>query len=377
MDKVKVGFVGSGWMGGVQMQRICERDDAEIVALLEPNKERGEQTLKDLGLSPDLLVDDYNKIIENPDVDAVWLVSPNSFHGHQSIAALEADKHVFCEKPCATDFEDFCRQIEIAKERPKLKTFVDYILLFDKMEEHLKNMAAQGTFGRITQIQVNYRHPVNIAGDKVWKLKEEIMGDAIGMGIVHAVSGIMNIMESQSKPVAVYATSQNPGVRGFEADPLFNILMRFEDGATGFCFGNIDSGNGYDAYHNIFGTQGGFVFESQTDRAHKVHYWSKDIADGKWIWPLDQKRCKEEGIPDLAWSEDTSTPDSGDVIEHQTGAVVDHFLNCIKEDKQSFLSFENSRTIAEIGWAAQISAKLNREISLPLDWDFARKHLSS
>jgi antitoxin component of RelBE/YafQ-DinJ toxin-antitoxin module len=44
---------------------------------------------------------------------------------------------------------------------------------------------------------VNYRHPINIAEDKVWKLSREIMGDAIGMGIIHALSVMLNIMAAQ------------------------------------------------------------------------------------------------------------------------------------------------------------------------------------
>ena len=64
MAKIKVGFVGAGWMGSVQMQRITERDDAEIVALSEKNQERGKEILKGLGLSEDLLVDDYQQIVD-------------------------------------------------------------------------------------------------------------------------------------------------------------------------------------------------------------------------------------------------------------------------------------------------------------------------
>ena len=56
-------------------------------------------------------------------------------------------------------------------------------------------------------------------------------------------------------------------VRDFEPPPIWNILVRFDNGATGFCFGNIDSGNGYDAYHNLFGTKGAFIFDSQIDHA--------------------------------------------------------------------------------------------------------------
>lgn len=372
MEKIKVGFVGAGWMGSCQMQRLSERDDTEIVALFEKNVERGQEVLTTLGLSPDILVDDYDKIVSNPDIDAVWIVSPNSFHGPQSIAAMKAGKHVFCEKPAATTFDAFCQQIELERANPELKTFVDYILNFDTMERQLKEMVAEGEFGQISQIQVNYRHPVNITGDKVWKLDKSIMGDAIGMGINHSVSVLVNLMSPQAKPAAVYATSMPAKVRGFEADPIWNILIKFDNGATGFCFGNIDNGNGYDAYHNLFGTEGGFIFESQIDRPHKVRYWSEKTTEGKWVWPLNPGKCKEEGFEKFVWPEETTTPDSGDVIEHQTGECVSHFIDCIKNNVKSPLSFVNSQTVSEIGWAAQMSAALNKEIKLPLDWDQAK-----
>jgi myo-inositol 2-dehydrogenase/D-chiro-inositol 1-dehydrogenase len=365
---VKIGFVGAGWMGSVQMQRICERSDAQIKALFEKNTNRGRDVLKKLGLSEDLLVDDYHKIINNPDIDAVWLVSPNSFHGPQSIAAMQAGKHIFCEKPCAVKFSDFCSQIELEKANPNLKTYVDYILYFDSFEERLREMIAADEFGKVTQIQVNYRHPVNISGDKVWKLKKDIMGDAIGMGINHAISVMIYAMASQAKPASVFATNLKSQVRQFEAEPIYNIMIKFDNGATGFCFGNIDNGNGYDAYHNIFGTEGGLVFESQIDRPYKVRYWSNKTTNGKWIRPLDKSDAGE-----LAWPEDTTTPDSGDVVEHQTGECVGHFINCIKNNTKSPLSFVNSQIIAEIGWAAQMSAKQYKEVALPLDWNEAEK----
>ena len=152
---------------------------------------------------------------------------------------------------------------------------------------------------------------------------------------------------------------------------MWNILVKFDNGATGFCFGNIDHSNGYDAYHNVFGTKGGFTFESQIDRPYKVRYWSEKSTEGKWVRPLDKADAGE-----LAWPDDTTTPDSGDVIEHQTGECVGHFIECIKSGKKSPLSFENSATVAEIGWAAQMSAAMNKDISLPLDWDEAKKFLT-
>lgn len=371
MKKIKVGFVGAGWMGSVQMQRICERNDADVVALFEKNTERGKEVLRELGLSESILVDDYQKIVDNPEIDAVWLVSPNCFHGQQTIAAMEKGKHVFCEKPAATVFDDYLKQIELEKSTG-LITFVDYLMNFDSMEEHLGQMVADGTFGDITQIQLNYRHPVNIVGDKVWKLSKDIMGDAIGMGIIHSLSTMVNLMQSQAKPSAVYATSTPAKVRGFEADPIWNIVVRFDNGATGFCFGNIDSGTGYDAYHNLYGTKGAFVFDSLLDRPQKIRMWSETTTDGKWIYPLDRQRCENEGVGQLAWPDDTTTPDSGDVVEHQTHRCVGHFIECVKNNTQSFLSFENSKHVAEIGWAAQMSAATGKEIPLPLDIEEAK-----
>ena len=368
MNKIRIGFVGAGWMGSVQLKRLTERNDVEVLALFEVNKDRGTEVLKSVGLSPTLLVTDYNEIVNNKDIDAVWLVSPNSFHAPQAIAAMKAGKHVFSEKPAATTFADFCAEIELEKANPKLITFVDYILYFDSMEQRLRDMVADGQFGQITQIQINYRHPVNIAGDKVWKLNKNIMGDAIGMGINHAISVMIFAMASQAKPVGVYATSMPAKVRGFEADPIWNIMIHFDNGSTGFCFGNIDNGNGYDALHSLYGTDGAFAFDSQQPRPNKVRYWSSSSTQGKWVFPLDHRQCKEQGLENCIWPDDTTTPDSGNVVEHQTGTAVGHFIDCIKNNTRSPLSFVNSQVIAEIGWAAQMSAVLKQPVSLPLDW---------
>ncbi len=368
MEQVRVGFVGAGWMGAVQLQRLAARQDVEVLYLFEPNEQRAREALDKAGLAGTVPAESYERILADRRVDAVWLVSPNGYHAPQAIAAMRAGKHVFCEKPAATRLEDFVREIELERANPSLITFVDYILYFDSMEQRLRRMAGEGMFGVITQIQVNYRHPVNIAGDKTWKLRQEVMGDAIAMGINHALSAMVWIMEANgAHPAGVTAVSHNAHVRGFEADPVWNILIRFDNGACGVCLGNIDYNNGYDAYHHISGTRGAFVFDSGQDRPAKVRYWSADATGGRWLWPLDEARCRAQGQE--PWPSDTTTPDSGNVVEHQTAACVGHFIDCVKTGAKSPLSFVNSRVIGEIGWAARLSAaRGGGEIRLPLDY---------
>jgi predicted dehydrogenase len=284
---------------------------------------------------------------------------------------MEAGKHVFCEKPCATAYPDYLRQIELERAHPGLITYVDYILYFDPMEQKLRRMVADGAFGDITQIQINYRHPINIVGEKAWKLRADAMGDAIGMGINHALSVMVFAMASQARPVRVYATSTPARVRGFEADPIWNVQVEFDNGAGGFCFGNIDSSNGYDAYHSLYGSRGAFLFDSLLDQPNKVRYWSEALTGGDWVYPLDAARD-----PDHAWPPDLATPDSGNVIEHQTSACMNHFIDAIKSGAPSPLSFANSALIAEIGWGALVSARLRQPVDLPLNSDTAIEALS-
>lgn len=378
MSQIGVGLVGAGWMGATLLKRITEREDTRVVAVHQRNRERAEEVLRSLGLNSSLFVEDFDQFLATEGLDAVFVCSTNEAHGSQSIAALEAGKHVFCEKPCATNFGEFVKQIELERENPDLITMVDYLMNFDTLEEEIRSMAARGDFGQITQIQINYRHPINIVGDKVWKLAADRMGDAIGMGIIHSLSAMMNIMAAQqAKPVRVYASHSNVHKREFEIPAVWNLHIEFDNGATGLCFGNVDQANGYDAYHNIHGTVGGLIFDSYLDRPQKIRFWSNQTTDGKWVYPLDPARCETEGLSQHIWPETTTTPDSGDVMNHQTHRCVAHFIDSIHSGTPSFLSFANSASVAEVGWAAQMSAALKQPVDLPLDYSTATDFFAS
>ena len=104
----------------------------------------------------------------------------------------------------------------------------------------------------------------------------------------------INIMAAQgATPVKVYATASGEQTRAFEAKVIYSIQVSFSNGATGLCFGNVDQANGYDAYHNIHGTKGGFIFDSYLERSHKVRYWSENETNKEWVYPLDAERSPE------------------------------------------------------------------------------------
>ena len=365
MKNLQICFVGTGWMGSAQLRQLATMKEVKISVVVNDDIDQAKQVLEDIGLASVPVTSDYQQAITDYPVDIVWLVSPNSFHGFQAIYAMEQGKHVFCEKPPATSFAEFEKEIDLVESNSSIRSLVNYILYFNPMEQSLRRLVKARAFGTIQQIQVNYRHPVNISGDKEWKLKKEIVGDALGMGINHAISVIIFIMSIQSRPTAVYAGSSNGKVRGFEVDPVWSVMIRFENGAVATCLGNIDNEKGYDLYHNIAGTKGGFIFDSRVEFANKVRIWGEELTDGEWIYPLREDTAPEYPLLN-GFSSTMLLPDSGNVMDHQTSSALEHFIRSVQSGTESELSFSKSAIIGEIGWAAQLSARTRREVLLPL-----------
>jgi len=101
MDKVKIGIVGTGYIGNVH-GRIYSRDErAEVAALYDIVPERAERTAKTIGGK---VCSSREEIIDN--CDAVLICSPNKTHKEVALDAIAAGRHVFCEKPYSIGIED-------------------------------------------------------------------------------------------------------------------------------------------------------------------------------------------------------------------------------------------------------------------------------
>ena len=103
---VRYGVVGCGAIA--QRRHIPEciaNPNSQLAALCDPNVERIEGINKAYG-SPAKCYANYADMLKDPNVDAVIVAGPNSLHASQTIEALNAGKHVLCEKPMATTRED-------------------------------------------------------------------------------------------------------------------------------------------------------------------------------------------------------------------------------------------------------------------------------
>lgn len=356
--KARIAISGPGWIGEQLMRAIHQHPAAEVAGVSGPDEASARAAMQRVGVDQGLYVRDYAALLADPRVEGVVLSGPNASHAPQAIAALAAGKHVLSEKPNAVSESEHLALVAAAQAAPHLVTMTDYIFHFDGMMERLCAMLDRGAFGQILQAQCNYRSPVNVTGNRAWKLKKEHVGDAIGMAITHALFTLLRIA-GRARPVEVLAIS-HPGTSGaWEVPPVWNMFVRFDDGCCGVVLGDIETANGYDVNMHVHGSGGAFVFDSQAAREASVRYRCGETA-GAWVRPMDPA-CD----PAVRWPGDITTPISGDVIERAVRSCIGHFVEHVTTGRQSPLAFAAIRTVQDLSFAAQDSAARGRAVAMP------------
>lgn len=115
MDKARIGIIGTGYIGNVHGQIYSQEARAEVSALYDIVKEKAEKTSKSIGGK---VCDSREELLEN--CDAVLVCTPNKTHVEIAAAAIEAGKHVFCEKPFAIGLENAKTLLDAAESSPKV-----------------------------------------------------------------------------------------------------------------------------------------------------------------------------------------------------------------------------------------------------------------
>ncbi len=102
MDTLRMAIVGCGNISQLNAQGYLQHPQCDVVALCDTVQSKAEQRAREWGIAPRIYTD-YAAVLADADVDAVELLTPTFLHAEQIIQALEAGKHVSCQKPmCVT-----------------------------------------------------------------------------------------------------------------------------------------------------------------------------------------------------------------------------------------------------------------------------------
>lgn len=161
MDEVRIGIIGVSGRGGIANHWHQPNGKSTIVAGADIN----EKSLLDFKNKMGELVfvsTDYRKLLERNDVDAVAVTSPDFCHEEHAIAALEAGKHVFCEKPLAITVKGCDRILKTWKKSGK-HLMVGFNMRYMNIFRTMKAIVDSGAIGKIKAVWV--RHFVGYGGE--------------------------------------------------------------------------------------------------------------------------------------------------------------------------------------------------------------------
>ncbi len=146
---IKVGIIGCGGIAnGKHMPSLKKVNDCDMVAFCDIVLERAEMAAEKYGVPGAKVYTDYKELLKDPEIDVVHVCTPNRSHSFITVDALEAGKHVMCEKPMAINSAEAMKMLDAAKRTGK-KLTIGYQSRFRDDSMYMKKEAEDGTFGEI------------------------------------------------------------------------------------------------------------------------------------------------------------------------------------------------------------------------------------
>ncbi len=254
MNKIKVGVVGTGFIGPAHIEALRRLPNIEVVALCEVTAELARQKADALGIGRSYV---FDELVRQEDITSVHICTPNFLHYSQSKAALLAGKHVICEKPLAKDLAEAKELVDIAKETG-LVNAVHFNLRYYPLIRQLRTMRKKGDLGEIYSVIGSYLQDwLFYETDYNWRLEPDKSGDSraiadIGshlMDITEYVTGLkttavmadFNTVHKTRKkplrPIETYSgkmlTPEDYADVPIATEDHANVMLRFDNGNRG------------------------------------------------------------------------------------------------------------------------------------------------
>ncbi|HEX6972681.1 MAG TPA: Gfo/Idh/MocA family oxidoreductase [Limnochordia bacterium] len=296
MDKVRIGVIGVGLIGKQHLNRYASIPGAQVVAVADINEPEARR-VAEMHSIPHVYTD-FRQLLARDDIDAVDVCLHNNLHAPVTIAALEAGKHVYCEKPMAGAYADALAMYEAAKACDR-KLSIQLATLYRKETKVAKRLIDQGRLGRLFHARsTGYRRRgrpfVDGYGAAPFVKKETAGGGALyDMGVYHIAQILYLLGLPQIERISgkVYQEMEMDAARraqsGFDVEELAVGLVTCQGGLT------IDIIEAWAIHLNPFegsyivGSQGGIRLEPfsyhflQDDMDVDVTI-NVDAADRRW-----------------------------------------------------------------------------------------------
>lgn len=214
MDKIKIGIIGAGYIGGVHAAVLARDERVHVSAIYDLVDERAQSLSRSSGanVSPSA-----EELIASS--DAVYITTPNTKHTELAITAAEAGKHVFCEKPMATNLADAQKVLDAAG-KSKAVFQVGHNRRFAPVYAALRQMISEEAAPHSAHVKMNRGELVN----PEWVGDPQITGGFLYETTIHMFDMLRFLFGEVAHLSALGSTHEYP-----ETDD-FSVLVGFKSG---------------------------------------------------------------------------------------------------------------------------------------------------
>lgn len=327
---LKVAVIGAGVISDSHFEGWKNIPSIEVTAVVDLNEDAAKEK-SDKWKIPNV-VTDYKKVLNDESIDIVDLCIPHHLHADITIECLKADKHVICEKPIALTIEDAERVAAAEKETNKKLMIAENWYYIPSIAEGIK-VVKEGKIGEVFSVKANLdfnglRSKVQKGSgsrDNSWRGEIEKSGGGILMDAgIHSIS-VMRHLGGEAESI-IGLIGQSVQEQSESIDNLFNTLIKFENGGTGYSHSTEASGWNMPKFDfEILGTNGAVFI---------------DIIKQKLVTHINEE-VKEQEIQA-----------KGGMTEE-----LEHFVECIENDLTPMSGSEDQIKSLKLILAAYQSAK--------------------
>jgi predicted dehydrogenase len=248
-------------------QEAARRGTAELVALCDPVARALDAAGDEAGIGARYR--DYQDVLARDDIDLVTIATPNSLHEPIAIAALQAGKHVLCEKPLALTL-DGARRMAAAAQDSGLVNSVNYRYRWVPSARYLKELLEGGEVGDVRQIFMNYFNAsvLDPSAPMQWRQTRTEGGGILADIGSHLIDlslwwlGPIRRVRCDLRTFTRERPDTGGGLTPVDVDDAATCQLEFASGtfgvlnASGLCLGRLNHQR-----IEVYGTTGGVVYE--------------------------------------------------------------------------------------------------------------------
>jgi predicted dehydrogenase len=263
---LRVGMIGGGFMATVH-SRAARAAGATLTTLASSNPQKAERAAAQLGFTGP--APSAEAIFADPQIDVVHICTPNATHAALALAAIQAGKHVICEKPLAVDGATASATAERAIAAGIVAT-VPFVYRFHPMAREARARVLTGAIGAVSTVHASYLQDWLLdADDDNWRVDAGSGGNSRAFADIgsHLVDMIEFVTGLRIDAVCAVTKTVHPtrGGRVVTTEDLAAVLLRFNTGAVGtLIVSQVAAGHANDLRIEVFGEHASVRFVQES-----------------------------------------------------------------------------------------------------------------